>query len=279
MTLDAEGQGREAAEGFRAKHHLGDQPLGDLVTIIEQTTAFDVAILDVGADEHGLMMRDPKRGAVFIAVARTIHPMRQRSSLAHELAHVLFEDWTDNTGQGWGERTHSEMRADAFARHLLIPLGGLRSFVGEPVEEDHSTLSAVVQRFLVSPAIAAIAMGQSGYISDATKDGWMRVTTPALAARFGWSDQYRALQADSDRRRAPQRLLTRAINGYLENVVSVQTLATLRGLDTATVEAELREAGLVPQRLAVEWADPASLPNVDVDLAELDEVWTQDPAG
>jgi hypothetical protein len=65
----------------------------------------------------------------------------------------------------------------------------------------------------------------------------MRVTAPALAARFGWLDQYRALQAGSGRRRAPQRLLARAIQGYLENgerrtenVVSLQT-ATLRGLD------------------------------------------------
>jgi len=116
----------------------------------------------------------------------------------------------------------------------------------------------------------------SGLLDNVNVD--TRVSTPALAARFGWSDQYRALQAESDRRRAPQRLLARAVQGYLDNVVSVQALATLRGLDAATVEAELQEAGLVPERFRVEWADPASLPEVDVDLSGLDEV-SQGPAG
>jgi Zn-dependent peptidase ImmA (M78 family) len=273
-----ESEGREAAEKFRDEHHLGTQPIADLATIIEQATGVDAAVLDVGADEHGLTMRDPERGTVFIAAAKTVHPMRQRSSLAHELGHVLFEDWAEITGEGWGERAHSEIRADAFARHLLMPLAGLRNFVGDRAEFDHSTLSAVVQRFIVSPAIVAIAMRQADYVTDAIKEGWMALDTPALAARFGWSDWYRALQAGSDRRRAPQRLLTRAIQGYLENVVSLQTLATLRGVGPATVEAELREAGLVPDRLKVEWADPAGLPDVDIDLTGLDHV-SQDPPG
>ena len=71
---------------------MGDQPLGDIITIIEQTTGVDVAVLDVHDSEHGMAMRDPKFGSTIIAVARTTHPMRQRSTLAHELAHVLFED-------------------------------------------------------------------------------------------------------------------------------------------------------------------------------------------
>ncbi len=272
MTPEVEG--RRAAEQFRREHGLGDQPLGDLVAIIERTTGIDVAVLDVGADEHGLTMRDPKRGAVFIAVAKTANPMRQRSSLAHELAHVLFEDWIDNSDEGWGERTHQEVRADAFARHLLIPLAGVRGFVDDHLEViDHSTLSDVVQYFLVSPAMAAIVMEQAGHITEAIKDGWMCVTTPALAARFGWSDQYRALQASSNLRRAPQKLLTRAIQGYLKNVVSLQTLATLRGVDATTIEQELIEDGLFPESLTVEWAGPASLPELDLDLSELDEAY------
>jgi hypothetical protein len=77
----------------------------------------------------------------------------------------------------------------------------------------------------------------------------MRVTTPGLAARFGWSDQYRALQAGSDRRRAPQGLLTRAIRGYLENVVSLQTLATLRGMDAVKVGGHVLVASGADQTL------------------------------
>lgn len=269
--MNAEAEGRTAAARFRQEHHLGVQPLGDLVAVIEQATGIDVAVLDVGPDEHGLTMRDPARDAVFIGVARTRNPMRQRSTLAHELGHVLFKDWTDHSAGNWSERSPAEIRADAFARHLLVPVEGLREFLGDQEPVTQSTLSEVVQRFLVSPQIAAIAMHQANYIDDGTKQEWMALTAPQLATRFGWSDQYHALRADSDQRRAPQRLLARAIKGYAEGVLSAQAIATLRGMTRKAAEAELREAGVAPAERPIAWVDPARLPDVQVDLAALDD--------
>ncbi|WP_020498997.1 ImmA/IrrE family metallo-endopeptidase [Sciscionella marina] len=271
MILNAEHEGRTAAARFRHEHHLGVQPLGDLVAVIEQATGIDVAILEVGPDEHGLTMRDPVRDAVFIGVARTRNPMRQRSTLAHELGHVLFQDWTDSDARDGNGRTPTEIRADAFARHLLVPVEGLRDFLGNRELATRSTLSEVVQRFLVSPQMAAIALTQAMYIDEDTKQEWKVLTAPQLATRFGWSDQYRALQADSDRRRAPQRLLARAIKGYEEGVLSAQAIATLRGITLEAAEAHLREAGIMPIQHAIAWADPAELPDAHVDLAALDE--------
>lgn len=271
MTLNTETEGQLAAARFRHEHHLGVLPLGDLVAVIEQATGIDVAILDVGPDEHGLTMRDPARDAVFIGIARTRNPMRQRSTLAHELGHVLFEDWTDGNADRWSERTPAEIRADVFARHLLVPVDGLREFVGNRELVTQSTLSEVVQRFLVSPQIAAIALNQAKYIDDDTKQEWMALTAPQLATRFGWSDQYRALQADSDQRRAPQRLLARAVKGYEEGVLPAQAIATLRGITLEAAETDFREAGVVPVQRAIAWADPAQLPDVQVDLTALDD--------
>jgi Zn-dependent peptidase ImmA (M78 family) len=269
--LNAESKGRTAAVRFREDHRLGVQPLGDLVAVIEQATGIDVAVLDVGPDEHGLTMRDPARKTVFIGIARTRKPMRQRSTLAHELGHVLFEDWADAGAGNWSDRSPAEVRADAFARHLLIPVEGLHEFLGDGQPVTEPVLSQVVQRFLVSPQIAAIALHQAGYIDDDTKQQWMVLTAPKLAARFGWSDQYRALQADSDQRRAPQRLLARAIKAYAEGVLPAQAVATLRGISLEAAEADLREAGVVPAERPVAWADPTELPDVHVDLAALDE--------
>lgn len=227
-------------------------------------------MLDAGPDEHGLTMRDPVRGAVFIGIARTRNPMRQRSTLGHELGHVLFGDWVDGGAGGWSDRSPEEIRADAFARHLLVPADGLREFLGERELVTQAGLSQVMQRFLVSPQIAAIAMNQAGYIDDETKREWMALTAPKVAARFGWSDQYRALQTESDQRRAPQRLLARAIKGYAEGVLSAQAIATLRRITVGAAEADLREAGVVPTERPVSWADPAELPDVHVDMAALD---------
>ncbi|HET8661437.1 MAG TPA: ImmA/IrrE family metallo-endopeptidase [Micromonosporaceae bacterium] len=269
--VNAEADGRACAARFRRDNRLGVQPLGDLVAVIEQATRIDVAVLDAGPDEHGLTMRDPRHSTVFIGVARTRNPMRQRSTLAHELGHVLFEDWTDNDAGSWSDRTHEEIRADAFARHLLLPLDGLQEFLENREPVTQPTLSAVVQRFLVSPAIAAIALRQAGYIDAATKQEWMALSSPRLAVRFGWSDQYHALQADSDQRRAPQRLLARAIRGYAEGVLPAQAIATLRGITAEAAEAELRGAGVVPAKLLVTWAEHTELPDVQVDLMALDE--------
>jgi Zn-dependent peptidase ImmA (M78 family) len=279
--VNPESEGSAAAAVFREDHRLGVQPLGDLIALIEQATGIDVAVLDAGPDEHGLTMRDPRRDAVFIGVARTRNPMRQRSTLAHELGHVVFGDWTPNDAGQWSHRSPAEVRADAFARHLLLPLDGLREVLGHGRSVDQAGLSTVVQRFVVSPALAAIALHQGAYIDADTKQEWMAITTPQLAVRFGWNDHYQALQDDANRRRAPQRLLARAVRGYVEGVLPVQAIANLRGITPAAAEAELRDAGIVPAEHPVAWTEADDLPEVQVDLAGLDEdlMATDDSAG
>ena len=197
--------------------------------------------------------------------------MRQRSTLAHELGHVQVEDWVDSDTGDWSERSPAEIRADAFARHLLVSVDGLQEFIRPELPVGLSTLSAVVQRYLISPPIAAIAMHQAGFIDDTLKQEWMTRSAPQLAARFGWADQYQLLQASSDRRRAPQRLLARAITGYVEGVLPAQAIATLRGITLTAAIDELEEAGVTPAERPIPWADPADLPDVQVDLAALDE--------
>jgi hypothetical protein len=78
------------------------------------------------------------------------------------------------------------------------------------------------------------------------------------------------LQTTSDRRRAPQRLLARAIAGYVEGVLPAQAIATLRGISVEVLMEELSEAGVTPIERPVAWADPGELPDAGVDLAALD---------
>lgn len=274
QRMQPELQGKEAAAAFRSKHHLGVQPLGDLVALIEQATGHDVAVLDVDPDEHGLTVHDPLREVTFVGVARTRNPMRQRSTLAHELAHALFGDWKD--GENLSARSVGEIRADAFARHLLVPEDGLKGFLGSRDALSEADLSAAVQWFLVSPAIAAIALHDCGYIDTRTKHEWMALSTPQLATRFGWSDQYQSLQNSSDRTRSPQRLLARAVSGYGEGVVNAQTVGTLRGISAEKATEELAEAGIVPRPPTIPWKPAADLPPVSVDLSDLEDEIPED---
>lgn len=302
--MNPEDQGRARAEAFRQEHRLGHVPLPDLVSLIELTQDVDVAVLDAEPDEHGMTMRDPVREVVVVAVARTRSPMRQRSSLAHELGHVLFGDFGFSAAGDWDKRRPEEIRADAFARHLLVPLKGLddvltdrntagpdlivRSATGELVQVEVkeyrgreqaslAALSTLVQRFKASPSLVSIQLNKAGLISSPQKNEWMALSTRTLASRFGWSDLYEGWQEESASRRAPQRLLSRAIQGYVANVVSLQAVARLRGLPVEQIAAEFQDAGIRPDAV-----EPAAPPEVagsrpDTDFGDLDAL--EDAAG
>lgn len=287
MSLEREARVRASA--FREEHGLDHAPLGDLVALIDLTQQVDVAILDSGPDEHGMTMRDPDRGVVMVAAARTRNPMRQRSTLAHELGHILFKDYATPRTEGWGKRDPEEIRADAFARHLLIPIEGLVS--SHMIERRRNqkispqTLSALVQRYVVSPALVAIQLAEADLISDDHKRELSAFTTPSLAAQYGWSDQYKALQQESDTRRAPQRLLTRAVAGYMSGTVSLPYIARLRGIPVEEVQAEFEAEGIVAyahDELTDEDAALLTPPprgaGDAVDLSDLDALGDEPPA-
>lgn len=269
--MGAENEARAVAERFRRDHELGLQPLGDLVALIERTTGADVAVVDSPADAHGMTAHDPLSGATFIAVASTPRPMRQRSTLAHELAHLLFQDRAADKEGRWSARDPFEIRADAFARHVLIPVPAARAFVGARPVIDEQQLSNLVQWFGVSPAIAAIALLEARLIDEATKTSWMPLTSRALAARFGWIDQYDAMSINSGRRRAPQKLAARTIRGYREGVVSIAAVARLFGTDEQSAQAMLDSGGDRSARLPIAWAPASSIPHVDPDTIGLED--------
>jgi Zn-dependent peptidase ImmA (M78 family) len=271
--VSAEQEGLERAVAFRSEHDLGAaQPLTDLVALIEEKQQIDVTVIDAGADEHGMTAYDPARSLVAMAVARTPHVMRQRSSLAHELAHVLFADYRDGQdARTWAGRDSAEIRADAFARHLLFPAAAARRIAETRTSVSEADLSALVQMFVVSPAIVAIQLASAQAIDEQTKAAWKNLPTLALAARHGWIDQYRALQVGSNTRRAPQRLLARATDGYIAGVLSLQAVARLRGVAVDVVLRDFSEAGIVPAAVEVQWSPTDGLGGAPVDLSDLDD--------
>ncbi|KNX38850.1 ImmA/IrrE family metallo-endopeptidase [Luteipulveratus halotolerans] len=279
---EAEREGRAAARKFRTDNGLGVGPLGDLVALIEQTCGVDVTMLAIDdADEHGLTMVDPARGAAIVAVACSDRPMRWRSNLAHELGHLVLGDHDSGQPGRLTADPFVEQRARAFARHVLVPVDGISRMRdnargARTQSADHpglALLSDVVQHFQASPRIVTIQLRDLGLIDDALFAEWSSVDTPALAARFGWTDQYATLQHASRQHRAPQRLLTRAVAGYIAGLVSLETVASVRGVTPHDLALEFEAAGIapaaaIPQPEEDEFPDPAG---VDIDLSWLDD--------
>ena len=249
-----ESRAQKLAENLRIEHGLEDAPIKDLFEFVHTATKIDVLSIDVPEAEHGLSMTDPTTGRTVIAVATTQHPMRQRSSIAHELGHVVAGDLDRETPLVPGERSPAEICADAFARHLLLPLEAVhrRLPTGGP-SVSLVDLSALVQEFEVSPALAAIQLRTTGRIDAETCTEWSKRSAAHLATTFGWLSQYRSLASDSASPRAPQSLMTRAVEGYQRGVLGITELAAWYGQEPEVLEEEL---GL-PQQAdeSDEWVD------------------------
>ncbi len=205
-------------------------------------------------------MRDPVTGRVVIAVATTPHPMRHRSSIAHEIGHVVAGDLDRDVPLVPGERSHEEKRADAFARHLLLPLEAIRRRFPAAKRPSLTDLSDLVQEFEVSPMIASIQLRTLDLIDAGTCRSWGARSASNLAITFGWGSQYHVLAADSSTPRAPQSLMARAVVGYQRGVLGLNELAGWYGRRRAELEEELG----VPEPADVdswsdEWDDDAPL--------------------
>ncbi len=202
-------------------------------------TGIDVLSLNVPEAEHGLSMIDPTTGRLVIAVATTPHPMRQRSSIAHELGHVLAGDLDSDAPLEPGDRSSAEICADAFSRHLLLPLEAVHRRLPEGASVSLHDLSALVQEFEVSPALAAIQLRTSDRIGAETCTEWSKHSAGHLATTFGWLSQYRSLASDSVIPRAPQSLMTRAVEGYRRGVLGITELAAWYGQQPEVLKEEL----------------------------------------
>lgn len=263
---------QDAAAAFRAEHHLGVGPILDLVTMLEDLPNVHVAIEPPSeGDHHGMRATDPERGVTILGAVATPHAVRLRSTLAHELGHHIFNDPTPAV---WSDKTREENRATEFARHLLIPIEGLIELLGEPGETEvtEAVLSNVVERFAVSPHMAAIQLRESGYIDAATATRFADLTTPALATRYGWLALYRRWSADSSAVRPPRRIVTAAINAYIAHDATIAVIANLQGTTPEATAADLEAADITP-------AEPADdqPSEVEVDWSALDD-WDETPA-
>ena len=264
MTKNAEQVGRDAAEKVRREMGLEDAPIADLVDLVERRRACDVAIEPMPAGMDGMVATDPESGRSVIAVATTDLLHRQRFTLAHELGHLELGGLSDHPDVG--RRTAPEVQADAFARHLLAPLGGVlrvlrasrRDRTGaDGADRSDEDLSDVVRTFRVSPQVAAIQMRDAGCI-DATEykilDGWWDARR--LATRFGWRPEYDAWVAEARQSRPPRRLLRRAVDGYVSGVVSIAAVANVSGLSIDDAMAQLDLADIHPADPEITWFDP-----------------------
>lgn len=257
--MNNEKTGQKAAEDFRREFDLGIEPIINVARLIERKTGIGVAYVDTPAPGHGMTMRLGDR--YIMSVGCTDHPMRLRSTLAHELGHLRLSSVDRYLSHSdWDERTPEEIQADAFARHLLVPLDAARA-AARTTEATTALLSDLVQRHMASPNIVAIQLRDAKAIDQDICREWSKLTAGRLASQFGWRAEYQTLVSQTKTPRAPQALLARAIDGYRWNLVTSATIARLDGKsDPRIVSEQLGAEGIVP--MGADDAEPERPTNV-----------------
>lgn len=188
-------------------------------------------------------MIDPQRGTRLILANSDDAAKRQRLTLAHELGHLLFGDGAHVDAQvdkAGPAASKVEKRCHEFARNLLIPVVGITAWlqrvrsgdITSPVDEQHVSLLA--RHFGVSTHTVGIQLERAKLVP-----GGQWPSTPVLASKYGWRQEYEASQAVAHQPRPPRRLVQRATVAFAQGDLGARILADLQGRAVEDVEAEL----------------------------------------
>jgi Zn-dependent peptidase ImmA (M78 family)/transcriptional regulator with XRE-family HTH domain len=239
-------QGRKLAEWVRRTLRLGDGPLLRFPELLEERFHLDVDLAPLPEAVDGLCVSLGDR--VLVLVGSRKPSSRQRFTLAHELAHYLVDDLGPFHVDELGVRARSlaEMRANAFAAHLLMPENGVRAAV-EGVDDDAERAVRVALSFGASVGAAAYQLGNLGLLPDAARDRLAMAGSKPLLMRYALPSDWHQDESGRGRVRPPSRLYGRATLAYRRGLIGLLPIAELlQRSDHDQLRQELDDAGLAP---------------------------------
>lgn len=242
-------RGRAAAEQVRRALGLDTAPIGDLVEVVEFLTGVDVGTMALPPGVSGVCATDPDRATSVVLVNCTDVAERQRFTLAHELGHLVFGD-TSHVDAVNTQRSPREQVCDEFARHLLIPCGGVEAWLARTVgaageaQVDERIMALMARHFGVSLDATRVQLDRMGLLPSTLRDVGLP-TGRRCAYRYGWGPQFDSDQAAAMQPRVPRRILDRATEAYRAGKLGIGVLARLQERSADQVEQALAEAGVV----------------------------------
>lgn len=238
-------QGRRLADAALA---TAGGEVADLLDVVETAFGIDVAVTALGDGFDGLATSSDT--VKLIVLATTTVPARQRFTLAHELAHLvagddqgvhLDRDVFDRAQM----RNPSEVRANAFAAALLMPVARLRAAVGAR-GIDEAGFAQLACDLVVSPSTLAIRLKELRLIDGGTCERWRPMTARRAAAIAGRGAEFADQVAAANRPRAPGLLTRDAYAAYDAGDTTLRPYAALLGVDVdvlrRTLEPEASDA-------------------------------------
>jgi Zn-dependent peptidase ImmA (M78 family)/transcriptional regulator with XRE-family HTH domain len=260
-------QGRRLAGQVRRALRLGDGPIVRLPELLEERFRLDVDFSPLPEAVDGLCVTVSDRTLILVGSSKP--SSRQRFTLAHELAHYLVDDldplYVDERGAR--ARSVAEMRANAFAAHLLMPEPGVRAAV-EGVADNAERAVRVALSFGTSVSAAAYQLGNLRLLQEAERDRLVDAGAKPLLLRFALPSDWQQDESGRGRVRPPGRLYARATLAFRQGLIGLEPLVELlRHPDADQLRQELDDAGLTPDVAALTAADPDALDEILEEMA------------
>jgi len=245
------------AREIRSQLRLGDEPVPDIVNVLEQL-GLAVYVRDLGPDGPlGAYLPRPKVKVVLLNSAQNLG--RLRFTAAHEIGHFAFDDGAHLDENGFTtSATHVERRANRFASCFLLPDVGILARTPPGTRVDAARGVALASEFGVSYQSMGNRLQQLRLIGNAELARLMADRSAVLTREFRERRLPRAEVLPDDYTR-------RALQAYFEWKVTFTRLAELLRVDDEKSMADLvaflrsedalhpedePEAGAPPARLA-----------------------------
>jgi Zn-dependent peptidase ImmA (M78 family)/transcriptional regulator with XRE-family HTH domain len=260
-------QGRRLAGKVRRTLGLGDRPITRLPELLEERFRLDVDVSPLPEAVDGLCVSVGQRALVLVGSSKP--SSRQRFTLAHELAHYLVDDLDPLYVDERGARTRSmaEMRANAFAAHLLMPEAGVHAAV-EGVDGDAERAVRVALSFGTSVRAAAYQLANLGLLPEAERDRLVQAAAKPLLLRYAQPSDWQHDESGRGQVRPPGRLYSRAMVAFRNGLIGLEPLVDLlRHADPDQLRQELDDAGLSPDADGLTAADPDALDHILEEMA------------
>ncbi len=193
--------GYALAERARRRLGLGLSPISSMRDLVESRLGIPVIQAALPAKIAGATISsDGRRGIVLNTAGRNSNVWIRRTTLAHELGHILFDPEEElsnvrvdsydvvarNAEHGDLPRDVVEQRANAFAVEFLAPSEGVKSLVPSPASVSATSIAEVMSVFGIGPAAARFHVGNAW---------WGQAQLPAQSAiRGGASDEQQAAE-------------------------------------------------------------------------------------
>ena len=231
-------------------------PVPDLLRVVEDVAGVAVSVIDLPNGVSGAYTFEEGLGFAFVNLKEPV--VRQRFTLAHELAHHAFEDRgvVDSERAVFGEPTNAnERRAQTFSAEFLVPLRAVSAWVEARAASD-VTLRLVVELasyFRVSAKVALVRLHLARLVSEAQESELSNAINRGehltLAKRVGIEEAPDSLSEikSRGRPRTPARMWEYAVGGYEQGLLSVERIAQAVHSTPEEVQALLDELGVTPR--------------------------------